>query len=166
MGVSGCGKTTIGTLLANKLSLPFYDADNFHPQSNVDKMRSGNPLDDDDRAPWLNNLAKCIGEWNQTGGAVLACSALKNSYREVLKRNPAGFDNLIMFIYLKGSKENIHQRLKDREGHYMPPELLDSQFHDLEEPKHAITVNINQSPELILKYILKHLDLSDDDLFV
>ncbi len=157
MGVSGCGKTTIGKLLAKQLKLSFYDADNFHPQTNIRKMEQGIPLNDDDRKPWLDILSKKINEWNQTGGAVLACSALKKSYRDLLRNvNSDGAVN-VKFIYLKGSKEIIYKRLNDREGHYMPPELLNSQFQDLEEPKHALTVNIDQKPDTILKHILNDL---------
>lgn len=154
MGVSGCGKTTIGQLLADRLNIPFYDADNFHTQSNIDKMSSGVPLNDDDRKPWLNQLSERITEWNQSGGAVLACSALKKVYRDMLGSNN---DNELTFIYLKGTKKTINDRLKNRDSHYMPPELLDSQFQDLEEPQNSITVKIDQKPEAILDEILTML---------
>ena len=157
MGVSGCGKTTIGKLLAKQLNLPFYDADNFHPQSNIKKMEQRIPLNDEDRKPWLEILSEQISEWNQTGGAVLACSALKKSYRDLIGKSHVNGAGKVKFIYLKGSKEMIYDRLKEREGHYMPPELLNSQFEDLEEPKHAITVNIDQKPETIVQNILKLL---------
>lgn len=157
MGVSGCGKTTIGQLLADRLNIPFYDADHFHPQSNIDKMSSGIPLNDEDRKPWLNILSDRITEWNRSGGAVLACSALKQVYRDLLEKNN---DNNLTFIYLKGTKEMIYDRIKNRDGHYMPPELLDSQFQDLEEPKNSIKVNIDQKPVFILDEILNRLSKS------
>ena len=157
MGVSGCGKTTIGKLLAAHLEVPFFDADNFHPPSNIKKMRSGQPLNDDDRKPWLKNLSELISDWNNDGGAVLACSALKKQYRKLLQNSGDKRFNQITFIYLKGTKELIYDRLMNRNDHYMPPELLDSQFRDLEEPDDSITVDINQDPESIFGEILKNL---------
>ncbi|TVR28953.1 MAG: gluconokinase, partial [Balneolaceae bacterium] len=139
MGVSGCGKTTVGKRLADKLDLPFYDADDFHPIKNVEKMKSGEPLTDADRHPWLATLAWEIEKWNQGDGAVLACSALKKSYRDIL--NP-GTSDQVQFVYLKGSEEVILNRMQQREGHYMPAELLRSQFEALEEPEDALTVSI------------------------
>lgn len=155
MGVSGCGKTTVGQLLAERLNLPYFDADDFHPESNVNKMESGIPLNDEDRWPWLENLNRSIREWNQDSGAVLACSALKKSYRDVLRRD-TGKDG-VTFVFLKGSKALISERLENRSGHYMPPELLDSQFEALEEPQHAITVSIKPKPAQIVDRILQEL---------
>lgn len=156
MGVSGCGKTTIGKMLGEVKNLPFYDADDFHPDENVEKMRNGIPLDDQDRLPWLTILAQNISEWNSSGGAVLACSALKQSYRDILTSTSG--DRNVQFIYLKGSKELISGRLKKRSGHYMPAGLLDSQFNDLEEPEDAATVSVSANPDTILKEILNKTD--------
>lgn len=158
MGVSGCGKTTTGKLLAEKLDLPFYDADDFHPQKNVDKMKSGLPLTDRDRVPWLEKLATHINKWSASGGAVLACSALKESYRTVLKPK---HESDVHFVYLKGSEELIYQRLKSRKGHYMPAELLRSQFSTLEEPKNTCMVSIEKTPENIVEEIIKFLKKSN-----
>ncbi|NQZ57201.1 MAG: gluconokinase [Lentisphaeraceae bacterium] len=144
MGVSGCGKRTVGELLAKELQLPFYDGDNFHPQSNIDKMASGNSLDDDDRQPWLEIIAHNIKNWNGTGGAVIACSALKEKYRETL-----GQFGQCKFVFLDGSKELILGRMQARE-HFMPPALLNSQFDTLEKPRDAIQVDINLSFEEII----------------
>lgn len=154
MGVSGCGKTTTGKILSKNIDKPFYDADDFHPQRNVEKMKSGQPLNDEDRYPWLTILSEHISKWNKKNGAILACSALKKSYREILKPHP---QSDIIFIYLKGSKEIISERLNKRSGHYMPPDLLDSQFADLEEPEKAITVSIDQSPAEVVDEIMKKL---------
>jgi carbohydrate kinase (thermoresistant glucokinase family) len=156
MGVSGCGKTTVGNLLAERLALPFYDADDFHPVENVEKMQSGEPLNDADRHPWLAALSWEIEKWNQTDGAVLACSALKKTYRDIL--NPDKSDQ-VRFVFLKGSQKLILNRLKNREGHYMPPELLQSQLDALEEPENALDVSIEKSPDEIVDMIIKNLNL-------
>ncbi len=152
MGVSGCGKTTVGKLLAEKINLPFFDADNFHPSENVTKMSSGEPLNDNDRKPWLEILAEKIEKWNRSDGAVLACSALKESYRKLLISKSTD----VQFVYLNGAKDIILQRMKNREGHYMPPDLLDSQFEALEEPgDEAIHVSIKQTPKEIVDRIIE-----------
>ncbi|PWN07544.1 gluconokinase [Rhodohalobacter mucosus] len=154
MGVSGCGKTTVGTLLAEKLGIPFYDADNYHPAQNVKKMKEGIPLTDSDRQPWLEALAEQIRVWNKDNGAVLACSALKQSYRNILAaENP----ERVQFIYLKGTRKEILDRLQKRRNHYMPPSLLDSQFSALEEPPEALTVSISAPPDQIVSRILMKL---------
>ncbi len=141
MGVTGSGKTTIGRALAESLQWQFVDADDFHPQANVAKMRAGVPLDDADRAPWLAALHKAIAEWLHDGtSAVLACSALKQSYREQLLVSPE-----VRLVYLRGSPELIAQRLSERHGHYMDPHLLASQFATLEVPRDAPTVEVNAS---------------------
>ncbi len=154
MGVSGCGKTTIGEQLADKLGIPFYDGDDFHPEKNVEKMQSGVPLDDQDRLPWLVKLAEQISLMNREGGGIIACSALKQAYRNILIGAP-GAD--VTFVYLKGDRELIADRLSEREDHYMPPDLLDSQFDDLEEPEDAITVSIDQEPDEIVDEIFDRL---------
>ena len=155
MGVSGCGKTTVGELLAEQLGLPFFDADHFHPEENVEKMRTGNPLNDMDRIPWLEELARQIAKWNRSGGAVLACSALKKWYREKLVS--LSNENEVLFVYMKGSKKLISERLNKRHGHYMPADLLDSQLNTLEEPSNALRVSIRPSPQQIVRNILKEL---------
>jgi len=153
MGVSGCGKTTVGTLLANEKKVPFFDADDFHPEDNIQKMQAGLPLNDDDREPWLNILSEKIREWNDESGAVLACSALKKSYRNTLTSESSE----VTFIWLDGSYDLIKSRMQKREGHYMPPDLLQSQFDALEPPSRAVKVSIDQPPDLILSDILQTL---------
>lgn len=150
MGVSGCGKSTIGKLLATKLKIPFFDGDDFHPEANVQKMASGLPLNDRDRKGWLQKLNEIANE-HKPNGAVIACSALKEAYRSQLKLN---LEKQMVFVYLKGTFEEIHTRLRERQGHYMPIELLKSQFETLEVPKDAIHVSINHSPEEIVSDIL------------
>ncbi|MBM3621039.1 MAG: gluconokinase [Alphaproteobacteria bacterium] len=144
MGVSGCGKSTVGMLIAGKLRARYAEGDSFHPPENVAKMRGGQPLDDDDRAPWLSAMAQAIRDWNAKGETVvLACSALKRRYRDVLR---GGGD--VRFIHLAGDKAAIAARLAARTGHYMPTTLLDSQFATLEPPgdDEAITVSIEGAP--------------------
>jgi gluconokinase len=151
MGVSGCGKSTIGKALAAALDYPFYDADDFHPQENIDKMKCGEPLNDRDRRPWLEHLEELINT-EQTNGVVLACSALKQSYRDILSRR----NQALVFVHLVGSSEWITSRMRSRD-HFMPIGLLKSQFEQLEPPDAAITISIDQSiPEMIQK-ILKEL---------
>lgn len=153
MGVSGAGKTLIGNKLSESMNIPFYDGDDFHPPANVQKMNSGKPLNDDDRRPWLELLANNMVEWEQNGGAILACSALKKSYRKIL-----GSKTDMQFIYLKGSPSLIADRLAKRKGHYMPPKLLQSQFDALEEPDEALTVSVEPSPEEIVSTIMERLE--------
>lgn len=148
MGVSGSGKSTIGKILAEKLSIPFFDADEFHPPSNIDKMKSGHSLNDQDRSPWLKKLAEKIEIWNSGQGAVLACSALKSSYRTILGRDH-------FYIYLKGSFALIYQRLQERSDHFMPESLLKSQFDALEEPENACIISIDGSIEKIVNSALE-----------
>ena len=138
MGVSGTGKTTVGLALAHAQGWPFFDADDFHPAANVEKMRSGTPLTDDDRWPWLDRLVAEMKAIDSGGGnAVLGCSALKQAYRDRLAR--AGE---VRFVYLKGDRATLEARLAARKGHYMPPALLASQFATLKEPANAIVVDI------------------------
>ena len=152
MGVVGSGKTTVGKLLAQKLGWKFADADDYHPASNIEKMRHGISLADADRAPWLAALHEAITQWNGGGeNAILACSALKRSYREELSTSP------VRFVYLKGSRELILSRLRSRHGHFATDAILDSQFADLEEPEDAITVSAAQPPAAIVDEILARL---------
>jgi carbohydrate kinase (thermoresistant glucokinase family) len=153
MGVTGCGKTSVGKQLSAKTNKPFLDGDDFHPLENILKMKHGKPLDDNDRIPWLENLATQISNAGPTG-CILACSALKQSYRDKLSQQKE-----VKFIYLKGSRDLISKRIHARTGHYMPPQLLDSQFNDLEEPHDAIVIDINNSIDEITDKILYQLKL-------
>ena len=154
MGVSGSGKTTVGRRLADALGAEFAEGDAYHPPANVEKMRNGIPLDDADREPWLERLSTEIGGWLEAGrNVVLACSALKQRYRDILK---AGRPD-VRFVYLRGSESQIHDRLARRRGHYMPASLLASQFAALEEPDDAITVDIGHPPDEIVTSILAGL---------
>src|SRR5690606_937366 len=153
MGVSGSGKTLVGKLLSGALGLPFFDGDDFHPEENIQKMVGGIPLDDKDRKGWLIALNRLAME-HRGKGAIIACSALKRTYRSLLG---AGMGESIAFIHLKGSFELIKSRMEQRKGHFMPLELLRSQFDALEPPSKALTVSIDQSPEGIVEEILKRL---------
>ncbi|CAH2605435.1 D-gluconate kinase, thermostable (plasmid) [Rhodovastum atsumiense] len=153
MGVSGSGKTTVGQMLAERLGCGFSDADSFHPPANVAKMRAGSPLTDEDRWPWLQALRAAIEEWQAEGrDHVLACSALKQVYRDVL--SPEGD---VIFVYMKGTAEVIAPRLNARSGHYFNPSLLASQFAALEEPADAFVVDIGEPPEAIVSTIVTRL---------
>ncbi len=155
MGVSGCGKSTVGKLIAEGLNARYAEGDSFHPPQNVEKMRGGQPLDDNDRAPWLAAMAAAIRDWNAKGETVvLACSALKRRYRDMLR---SGGD--VRFIHLAGDKALIAARLAARTDHYMPPTLLDSQFATLEPPgdDEAITIVIDASVEVIAQRALARL---------
>ena len=154
MGVSGCGKTTISQKLSESIQVPYYDADDFHPQSNIDKMSSGHALNDQDRQPWLEILAKHIKNWAAGEGAVLACSALKERYRTLLSAEYSS----IIWVYLSGTKALIKDRLDKREDHFMSSDLLDAQFRDLEVPQKAIEIDIFQSPETIINTIVSKLN--------
>ncbi len=150
MGVSGCGKSSIGDSLAKILDIPFFDGDHYHPAENVEKMRNGIPLTDEDRKEWLLTLNTLI---QKQDNLVLACSALKPEYRETLRK---GCDDLT-FCYLKGDFDTIWSRLKTREDHYFQgSEMLESQFDTLIEPteQEAIHININQTPEEVVNEIL------------
>jgi gluconokinase len=155
MGVAGSGKTTIGSLLADKLNWKFYDADDFHPESNRAKLSSGVALTDEDRAGWLTTLKELIAEnIQQNISVVLACSALKDSYRNTLK-----VDERVKFIYLKGTYEQIKIRLNKRTGHFMSAGMLDSQFDTLEEPQSTLTIDIAHTPQEIISIIRKGFSL-------
>jgi len=158
MGVSGCGKTTIGQRLAARLGLPFYDGDDFHPPANKQKMMQKQPLNDSDRQPWLESLAAHIIQWNAAdpGGAVLACSALKQHYRDTL--SDSADDQGTTYIYLRGDKNTITQRLTQRSGHFFPAQLLESQFESLQEPANAITIDIDLPEQEALEAILQQLE--------
>ncbi len=154
MGVSGSGKTTLGRALAERLGWEFYDADDFHPPANIAKMAAGIPLKDADRAPWLDALhdliAACLKEKRP---AVLACSALKERYRQrLLDGNPG-----VQIIYLKGSYDLIRQRMEQRSGHYMKPAMLQSQFETLEEPRDALTLDCSLPVEELVKQVLARI---------
>ena len=154
MGVSGSGKSTIGQALSARTGLPFFDADDYHPEANVAKMAAGNPLNDDDRQPWLETLAALLQKQVQNDeGAILACSALKASYRNTLEK---GLPEKPLFVFLKGSPELIAARIQARTGHFMPPALLASQFTTLEEPHDALVISIDQSIDQIIAEIQAH----------
>jgi len=153
MGVTGSGKSTIGKLLADRLSLPFFDADDFHSPENVSKMSKGIALTDEDRYPWLRTLSELLRS-HEGGGAVLACSALKESYRKLLQQ---GLKEAISWIYLEGSKETLRQRMENRKEHFMPESLLDSQLATLEKPSYAYCISIEKDPGSIVAEILKRL---------
>jgi gluconokinase len=157
MGVSGCGKSTVAGLLAGRLGWDFEEGDDLHPQANLDKMASGQPLDDGDRWPWLARVAGWIREHTDAGRAGnITCSALKKSYRDVLRGDH------VVFVYLAGTREQIARRLAARHGHYMPASLLDSQFEALEPPtpdENSITVNIDATSSAEADEIMSRLGL-------
>ena len=151
MGVSGSGKTTIGQLLAAEKDLPFFDADDFHPKENVEKMKAGKPLNDNDRAPWLDRLNELAKEQLIHKGAVITCSALKEQYRIRLEQ---GLSVKPKWVFLNGDFELILARINQRANHYMPASLLQSQFDALEIPEDAIKIDITGQPEAIVQSIL------------
>ncbi len=147
MGVSGVGKTTVARLLADRLGLPYAEADDFHPAANIAKMTAGIPLDDEDRAPWLRALGGWLGERGRAGtGAVVTCSALKRRYRDTLR---AGCPD-VYFLHLDGSHQLVGHRLAARTGHFMPTSLLDSQYallEPLQEDEHGAVLDVGSTPE-------------------
>jgi len=153
-GVSGTGKSTVSQLLAEEMKLPFFDADDFHPESNVQKMQSGVALNDEDRQPWLESLSAALVLWESNNGAVLACSALKEPYREILasqcKKN-------ITWIILKGSRELLTKRLNSRAEHFFNPMLLDSQLATLELPDYGWIIDVQSTPDEIVSDISQRL---------
>jgi len=156
MGTTGAGKTTIGAMLAAQLNWQFADADTFHPAANIEKMSHGIPLNDADRAPWLEAMRKAILDWIAAGkNVVLACSALKRAYREQLCPSPE-----VRIIYLKGDYALFAERIRHRHGHFAGQGILAGQFADLEEPDEAITIDAAKSPDEIVSEIRKRLALS------
>ena len=154
LGVSGSGKSTISKGLSQALNIPFYDADDFHPIANINKMSSGQPLNDKDREPWLEELAQNLSRWAGENGAVLACSALKENYRNLLNSN---CEDKIVWVYLKGDYELIKSRMESRIDHFMASQMLKSQFEALEVPEYGIHVDISGSPEVIITSILERI---------
>lgn len=154
MGVSGVGKSTIGILLSEELKIPFFDGDDFHPEGNILKMSKGEALNDDDRLGWLQTLNKLAIKRLKNSGCIIVCSALKESYREILSANIRASSK---WVFLNGSFEQIQDRINDRQGHFMNSDLLQSQFDILEEPKDAINVEISSTPKNIVEMISKQL---------
>jgi len=150
MGVTACGKSTIGKLLADRLALPFIEADDFHSEENILKMSKGIPLNDEDRTPWLELLSQVL-QSHQEKGAILACSALKENYRKILQQ---GLQEKIIWIYLEGSEEVTRKRMAGRKGHFMPEKLLESQIRTLEKPSYAYCFSIEKKPETIVSEIM------------
>jgi gluconokinase len=156
MGPAGSGKTTVGKLLAAELSWDFFDGDDFHTPANIEKMTRGVPLTDSDRIPWLNSVRDAMQRWQaEARNVVLACSALKHSYRELLV-----FNADVKPVYLKGTFDLLRERLRSRKGHYAGEQLLASQLKDLEEPADAITIDAAGSPEQIVAEIRRRLSLA------
>lgn len=156
MGVSGSGKTTIGSLLADKLGVSFADADDYHPAANKAKMAAGHPLNDEDRQPWLETLNELMRGWFGAGtGGVLACSALKATYRVTLAAGMPG--DAVSFVLLDGSKELISERLAERKHEFMNPKLLETQFATLEPPEGALRVVNDKEPDVVAAEILQGL---------
>ena len=156
MGVTGCGKTAVGALLARDCGWDFHDADDFHPAENVAKMKSGAPLNDEDRWPWLARLNTFLLDSERRGKSlVLACSALKQVYRDRLARGCAA----VRFVFLHGDRELIRARLAARQGHYMNPTLLDSQFAILERPREALRLDVAETPAELVRNIRDRLEI-------
>ncbi|WP_299128401.1 gluconokinase [uncultured Winogradskyella sp.] len=154
LGVSGSGKSTIAEGLSLSLNIPYYDADDFHPEANIKKMSSGQSLNDKDRQPWLEGLAHNILEWSRKNGAVLACSALKEKYRTLLTSK---CKEAVTWVYLKGDYELIKSRMELRQDHFMSSQLLKSQFEALEVPNYGLQVDISLPPQVIINSVLEKL---------
>jgi gluconokinase len=154
MGVSGCGKSSVGEGLSTRLGIPYRDGDDLHPAANVEKMRVGIPLTDDDRWPWLDRVAKTLA---QEAPVILGCSALRHAYRDRLR---AGAGGAVQFVHLSGSRDLIARRMAARTGHYMPPSLVDSQFAALEPPgpDEALTLDIDQPLPALIESIATYLE--------
>jgi len=161
MGVSGCGKTSVGQGLSKTLGWPYYDGDDFHPQTNIDKMAQGIPLNDNDRQPWLEWLHALIVEHlGKNENVIVSCSALKAKYRQILR----GDRKAVKFVHLAGSFELIYERMQQRNDHYMKAEMLTSQFADLEAPENALIISIDQPICRIVSEIIDKLDLQGDQI--
>ena len=162
MGVCGCGKTTIGTLIGQAIDAQFIDGDTLHPQANVDKMAAGSPLNDDDRRPWLQKVGETLAQ--STSGRIIACSALKRRYRQQIV---AAAGRPVLFLLLAGSRAILSDRMKSRKGHFMPPALLDSQLDTLELPdedEFAVVIDGDQPVQTVFEAALKSITaLSNDD---
>ena len=154
MGVAGAGKTTIGQQLSARTGFAFYDADNFHPQKNIDKMQAGQALTDEDRWPWLDNIHSFATEKIKLNNIIVACSALKQVYRDRLCK---GIEQHCNWVFLKGDYKIIINRMKNRAGHFMPATLLQSQFEALEIPKGVIEADITMPPNKIVDYIISKI---------
>ena len=158
MGVAGCGKSTVADLLSAGLGWSFMDGDSLHPDSNIAKMESGQPLTDEDRWPWLEKVAAWIEGQHAAGqDGIITCSALKRSYRDVLNRRGEG----VVFVYLAGKRRTLEDRMQARVGHFMPPGMLASQLATLEEPQPdepSIRAPIEQSPTEIVEEVVKELE--------
>ncbi|MFC0774801.1 gluconokinase [Terrimonas alba] len=156
MGVSGSGKTTVGKKLSEATDIPFFDADDFHSVANKNKMKAGHPLNDDDRKEWLQNINQKAREEAGKNGAIIACSALKENYRRVLASE---ITSPVYWVFLQGDYQLIYKRMNDRKGHFMPAELLQSQFEILEVPADGLVVDVSKNPDEIVKIILRQLNL-------
>ena len=155
MGVSGTGKTSLGKILQKKINIPFYDADDFHSKENINKMRRLESLDDADRQVWLRDLSKSLSRWEQKNGAILACSALKESYRVILQSK---LRFTINWVCLYGDPKVIHERLKNRKDHFFSAELLSSQYDQLEVPKYGSHYNVKTPLQSIAEKIISKLN--------
>jgi carbohydrate kinase (thermoresistant glucokinase family) len=154
IGVSGSGKSTIGKMLAEKTGSPFFDGDDFHPIENIEKMRSGQALNDGDRQGWLEAINTFANEKSQDSSIIVACSALKKKYRQILRK---GIEQSSFFVFLKGDQGTIQTRMERREKHFMPIGLLQTQFSDLETPDSALIIDITNSPKTIIEEIVSSL---------
>jgi gluconokinase len=153
MGVTGSGKSTVGKLLAQQLGWKFFDGDDFHSPANIEKMRRGMPLNDDDRRPWLEAIRESIRKMvERSENAVIACSALKHSYRQMLR-----ITGEVVFVYLKANIDTVRERLRNRTGHFMNPDLIQSQFDTLEESEQALRVDASLPPGEIVRRIRTQL---------
>ena len=157
MGIAGSGKSTIGKMLSERLGWQFYDGDDYHPKENVEKMKRGIPLTDDDRWPWLKAIKELIDSGlSKNQKSIIACSALKRSYRQYLKQD----NEDVAFVYLKGDDKTLRARISSRHGHFAGVDLLESQIETLEEPHNVVTVDISRKPEEITDYLIERLELS------